>query len=56
MPALNRVISSTERRVIAASFSSHVHRVQQVIDIAAHHGRKVVVFIGRFNGPQHEDR
>ena len=29
-----------------ASFSSHVHRVQQVIDIAAHHGRKVV-FIGR---------
>jgi ribonuclease J len=46
MPALNRVISSTKRRVIVASFSSHVHRVQQVIDIAAHHGRKVV-FIGR---------
>ena len=46
MPALNRVISSTKRRVIVASFSSHVHRVQQVIDIAALHGRKVV-FIGR---------
>ena len=46
MPALNRVISSTRRRVIVASFSSHVHRVQQVIDIAALHGRKVV-FIGR---------
>lgn len=46
MPALNRVISSTRRRVIVASFSSHVHRVQQVIDIAAAHGRKVV-FIGR---------
>ncbi|MSO43054.1 MAG: ribonuclease J [Candidatus Planktophila sp.] len=46
MPALNRVIASTERRVIVASFSSHVHRVQQVIDIAAIHGRKVV-FIGR---------
>ena len=46
MPALNRVISSTKRRVIVASFSSHVHRVQQVIDIAAHHGRKVV-FVGR---------
>ena len=46
MPALNRVIASTKRRVIVASFSSHVHRVQQVIDIAAHHGRKVV-FIGR---------
>jgi len=46
MPALNRVIASTKRRVIVASFSSHVHRVQQVIDIAAQHGRKVV-FIGR---------
>ncbi len=46
MPALNRVISSTRRRVIVASFSSHVHRVQQVIDIASQHGRKVV-FIGR---------
>ena len=46
MPELNRVISSTKRRVIVASFSSHVHRVQQVIDIAAIHGRKVV-FIGR---------
>jgi ribonuclease J len=46
MPALNRVISSTKRRVIVASFSSHVHRVQQIIDVAAHHGRKVV-FIGR---------
>ena len=46
MPALNRVISSTTRRVIVASFSSHVHRVQQIIDVAALHGRKVV-FIGR---------
>jgi len=46
MPALNRVIASTKRRVIVASFSSHVHRVQQVIDIAAAHGRKAV-FIGR---------
>jgi ribonuclease J len=46
MPALNRVISSTRRRVIVASFSSHVHRVQQIIDVAARHGRKVV-FIGR---------
>jgi ribonuclease J len=46
MPALNRVVSSTKRRVIVASFSSHVHRVQQIIDVAAQHGRKVV-FIGR---------
>jgi ribonuclease J len=46
MPALNRVIGSTKRRVIVASFSSHVHRVQQVIDTAAMHNRKVI-FIGR---------
>jgi ribonuclease J len=46
MPALNRVIASTKRRVIVASFSSHVHRVQQVIDTAALHDRKVA-FIGR---------
>ena len=46
MPALNRVIGATKRRVIVASFSSHIHRVQQVIDIAAKHDRKVV-FIGR---------
>lgn len=46
MPALNRVIASTQRRVIVASFSSHVHRVQQVIDTAALHGRRVA-FIGR---------
>ena len=46
MPALNRTIASTTRRVIVASFSSHVHRVQQVIDTAALHGRRVA-FIGR---------
>jgi ribonuclease J len=46
MPALNRVIAATKKRVIVASFSSHVHRVQQVIDTAAMHDRKVV-FIGR---------
>jgi len=46
MPALNRVIGSTKRRVIVASFSSHVHRVQQVIDTATMHNRKVI-FIGR---------
>ena len=46
MPVLDRVIGSTKRRVIVASFSSHVHRVQQVINIARNHNRKVV-FIGR---------
>jgi ribonuclease J len=46
IPALNRAIAATKKRVIVASFSSHVHRVQQVIDTAAIHDRKVV-FIGR---------
>jgi ribonuclease J len=46
MPTLDRIIANTRRRVIVASFASHVHRVQQVIDIAALHNRKVC-FIGR---------
>ena len=46
MPVLDRVIGGTERRVIVASFASHVHRIQQVIDIAYTHGRKVA-FVGR---------
>ena len=46
MPVLDRVVASTKKRVIVASFASHVHRIQQVIDIAAEHQRKVV-FIGR---------
>lgn len=46
MPVLDRVVASTEKRVIVASFASHVHRIQQVIDIAAEHQRKVA-FIGR---------
>ncbi|MFM1796968.1 MAG: hypothetical protein RL733_749 [Actinomycetota bacterium] len=45
MPVLDRVIASTKRRVIVASFASHVHRIQQVIDIAYTHNRKVA-FVG----------
>lgn len=46
MPVLDRVIAKTKRRVIVASFASHVHRVQQVIDLAYTHNKKVA-FIGR---------
>ena len=46
MPFLDRVIAASKRRIIVASFASHVHRVQQVIDIAFQHNRKVA-FIGR---------
>ena len=35
--------ASAEQRVIVASFSSHIHRIQQVCDAAVGAGRKVVV-------------
>ncbi|MET0695599.1 MAG: ribonuclease J [Propionibacteriaceae bacterium] len=45
-PALDRVFSSSQQRVIVACFASHVHRVQQILDAAVRHGRKVV-YVGR---------
>lgn len=45
-PVINDVISRTPGKVVVASFSSHVHRVQQVLNAAATHGRKVVL-VGR---------
>jgi len=32
-----------QKRIVIATFSSNVHRVQQIIDAAARHGRKVAV-------------
>ncbi|MEZ5185918.1 MAG: ribonuclease J [Candidatus Nanopelagicales bacterium] len=46
LPALEQVMASTGKRVIVASFASHVHRIQQVIDVATHNGRKVAL-VGR---------
>jgi ribonuclease J len=45
-PVLENVIHRAPRRVIVASFSSHVHRVQQVLDAASANGRKVAL-LGR---------
>ncbi len=45
-PVLDNVIARAPRRVIVASFSSHVHRVQQVLDAAEENGRRVA-FLGR---------
>ncbi len=45
-PVLDGVFRRAEGRIIVASFASHVHRVQQVLDAAAEHGRKVA-FVGR---------
>lgn len=45
-PVLDQVIAKAQRRVIVASFSSHVHRVQQVLDAAHANGRRVAL-LGR---------
>ena len=45
-PVIDEVISRTPGKVIVASFSSHVHRVQQVLNAANHHNRKVAL-VGR---------
>lgn len=45
-PVLDNMIARTRGKVVIASFSSHVHRVQQVIDAAANNGRRVAL-IGR---------
>ena len=35
--------SNPEKRVIVATFSSNVHRVQQIIDVSVRYGRKVAI-------------
>ncbi|MFT4470169.1 ribonuclease J [Arthrobacter sulfonylureivorans] len=46
VPAIDTVMRTAPRRVIVSSFASHVHRIQQVIDVAHKYGRKVA-FVGR---------
>lgn len=45
-PAIDKVFRHAQRRIIVACFSSHVHRVQQVLDAAHKAGRKVAM-VGR---------
>ncbi|MCG8655709.1 ribonuclease J [Yimella sp. RIT 621] len=45
-PAIERVFAKAERRIIVACFASHVHRVQQILNAAEAHGRKVAM-VGR---------
>jgi ribonuclease J len=45
-PVIESVMAKTPGKVVVASFSSHVHRVQQVIDAAVLNGRSVA-FVGR---------
>jgi ribonuclease J len=45
-PVLDNVIARAKQRVIVACFASHVHRVQQVLDVAVQHGRRIAL-VGR---------
>ncbi|WP_158292688.1 ribonuclease J [Serinibacter arcticus] len=46
IPAIETVFRTAPRRIIVSSFASHIHRIQQVVDAAHAHGRKVA-FVGR---------
>ena len=45
-PVIDRVFHSSQGRIIVACFASHVHRVQQVLNAAVAHRRKVA-YVGR---------
>jgi len=45
-PSIARVFDQADRKLIVACFASHVHRVQQVLNLAVKHGRKVA-YVGR---------
>jgi ribonuclease J len=45
-PVLDSVFAQARGQIVVASFASHVHRVQQVCDAAAAHGRRVAL-VGR---------
>jgi ribonuclease J len=46
VPRIEELCRSAPRRVILSCFASSIHRIQQIIDIAARVGRKVA-FVGR---------
>ncbi|MEU6114990.1 ribonuclease J [Streptomyces sp. NPDC047117] len=43
---LRQVFATAQKRIIVASFASHVHRIQQICDAAHEYGRRVA-FVGR---------
>ena len=45
-PVIDEVFAHATGQIVVASFASHVHRVQQVLNAASRHGRKVA-FVGR---------
>jgi ribonuclease J len=45
-PVLDTVFAGARQRLVVSSFASHVHRIQQVVDCAARHDRRVAL-VGR---------
>jgi ribonuclease J len=45
-PRLDEIFYRAERRLVISCFSSSIHRLQQILDVAAEYGRKVA-FLGR---------
>ncbi len=46
MPRFEEIFYRADRRIILSCFSSSIHRLQQILDVASEHGRKVA-FLGR---------
>jgi ribonuclease J len=41
--ALEEIFRTVRRRIIVACFASHIHRIQQILEVAARMGRKVAI-------------
>ncbi len=42
-PTFDKVFGTARERIIVATFSSNIHRIQQVLDTAVAHGRRVAI-------------
>jgi ribonuclease J len=43
---LDSIFNRVKGRIVVTTFASHIHRIQQIVDTAAKHGRKIF-FVGR---------
>lgn len=46
LPRFEEIFNRADRRIVIAAFSSSIHRLQQILDVASEYGRKVA-FLGR---------
>jgi ribonuclease J len=45
-PVIDQVFSDSQQKIVVACFASHIHRVQQILNATAAHGRKAA-YVGR---------